>query len=134
MYKNRKHKCILWIMVTIMFILSFKLVFVKYELDGLKNNKIKNNVNVKNVQSVDKFGYSDILKCLSKNRNFDVESINMMDNEKCSVEVIYKGDINLLYSSLAELNKSKNLLNVSKIIIHKDTKITNIGIDFIKNK
>lgn len=134
MYKNRQVKWILGILITIMVILSFKFIIVKYEYDGYKNSKITNNVKVKNVESVEKFGYSDILKCLNKNKDFKVETINMMENELCSVEVNYKGDINLLYSSLIELNESKNLLNISKIIIHKDTKITNIGIDFKKNK
>jgi len=134
MYKNRQVKWILGILITIMVILSIKFIIIRYEYDGYKNSKVTNNVKVKNVESVEKFGYSDILKCLNKNKDFKVETINMMENELCSVDVSYKGDINLLYSSLIELNKSKNLLSISKIFIHKDTEITNIGINFKKNK
>lgn len=135
MYKNRQAKCLLGILATIMVVLSFSCIAFKYKFDGFKNNKITNNVkeNIK-VKNVEKFGYSDILECLNKNKNFKVESINMTESEKCNVEVTYKGDIKLLYSSLVELNRSKNILNISTIIIHKETKATNIGINFIKNK
>ena len=69
-----------------------------------------------------------------KNKDFEVESINMMENKKCNVEVNYKGDLNLLYSSLANLHKSENFINISKIIINKDAKVINICINFKKNK
>ncbi|MBU3098688.1 MULTISPECIES: hypothetical protein [Clostridium] len=134
MYKNRQSECMLVILMMIMAVLSFEFIIVKNKLITYKGNKAISSITAKNVKSVEKFGYSDILECLSKNKDFKVESINMMENEKCNVEVNYKGDLNLLYSSLVKLTESKNLLNVSKIIINKDTKITNIEIDFKKNK
>ena len=134
MYKNRQSEWMLVILMMIMAILSFEFIIVKNKLITYKDNKAISSITAKNVKSAQKFGYSDILECLSKNKDFKVESINMMENEKCNVEVNYKGDLNLLYSSLVKLTESKNLLNVSKIIINKDTKITNIEIDFKKNK
>ncbi|MBU3214194.1 hypothetical protein LL033_19555 [Clostridium estertheticum] len=134
MYKNRQSEWMLVILMMIMAILSFEFIIVKNKFVTYKDNKVISSITAKNVKSDQKFGYSDILECLSKNKNFKVESINMMENEKCNVEVNYKGDLNLLYSSLVKLTESKNLLNVSKIIINKDTEITNIEIDFKKNK
>ena len=58
----------------------------------------------------------------------------MMENEKCNVEVDYSGDIKLLYNSLYSLNESRNFLGINSININKDAKITNISIDFKKNK
>ncbi|MCB2340845.1 hypothetical protein [Clostridium estertheticum] len=134
MYKNRRSEWMLVILMMIMSILFFEFIIVKNKFITYKDNKIISNITAKNMKSAQKFGYSDILECLSKNKDFKVESINMMNNEKCNVEVNYKGDLNLLYSSLVKLTESKNLLNVNKIIIHKDTEITNIEIDFKKNK
>ncbi|MCB2355366.1 hypothetical protein [Clostridium estertheticum] len=134
MYKNRQSEWMLVILMMIMAILSFEFIIVKNKFITYKDNKVISSITAKNVKGAQKFGYSDILECLRKNKDFKVESINMMDNEKCNVEVNYKGDLNLLYSSLVKLTESKNLLNVSKIIIHKDTEITNIEINFKKNK
>ncbi|WP_298837301.1 hypothetical protein [Clostridium sp.] len=134
MYKNRQAKWALGILVMVMVILCFEYITVKNKFIIYKDDKVTNSVIVNQKKSVEKFGYSDILECLGKNKDFKVETFNMMENEKCSVEVNYKGDLNLLYSSLVKVNKSKNLLNINKIIIHKDTKITNISIDFKKNK
>ncbi|MBW9170722.1 hypothetical protein K2F43_05820 [Clostridium estertheticum] len=134
MYKNRQSEWMLVILMMIMAILSFEFIISKNKFITYNDNKVVSSITAKNMKSTQKFGYSDILECLSKNKDFKVESINMMDNEKCNVEVKYKGDLNLLYSSLVKLTESKNLLNVSKIIIHKDSEITNIEIDFKKNK
>ncbi|MBX4265251.1 hypothetical protein [Clostridium estertheticum] len=134
MYKNRQSEWMLVILMMIMAILSYEFIISKNKFITYKDNKVISSITAKNMKSTQKFGYSDILECLSKNKDFKVESINMMDNEKCNVEVKYKGDLNLLYSSLVKLTESKNLLNVSKIIIHKDSEITNIEIDFKKNK
>ncbi|MBU3161382.1 hypothetical protein KPL37_16865 [Clostridium frigoris] len=134
MYKNRQIKWMLGILVMIMLILSFEFIVVKNKFIKYKDNKVINSVIVNKKKNIEKFGYSDILECLNKNKDFTVESFNMVEEEKCSVEINYKGDLNLLYSSLVKLNKSKNLLNINKIIINKDTKITNIGINFKKNK
>ena len=134
MHKNRQIKWVLGILVMIMIILCFKFIMVKNKFVIYKNNKVTSSVIVNQKKSVEKFGYSNILECLGKNKNFKVETFNMIENGKCSVEVNYKGDLNLLYSSLVKLNKSRNLLNIRKIIIHKDTKIANMSIDFKKTK
>ena len=111
MYKNRQAKWALGILVMVMVILCFEYITVKNKFIIYKDDKVTNSVIVNQKKSVEKFGYSDILECLGKNKDFKVETFNMMENEKCSVEVNYKGDLNLLYSSLVKVNKSKNLLN-----------------------
>lgn len=134
MYKNRQVKWMFALLVISMVILSFKFIIVKNKFIECKNNKVITVTKVENVKISEKFGYGDILECLRKNKDFNIESINMMENEKCNVEVNYKGSLNLLYNSLIKLSKSANFLNVSKIMINNDTKVTNICINFKKNK
>lgn len=134
MYKNRQCKWVLAILVMLMGGLSFKLVLVKEKFISAKKQGVINITKEKKVNKVEKYGYSDILKCLTQNKDFGVKSINMIDNEKCDVEVDYKGDIKLLYSSLSYLNENKNFLSINKININRDDKITNISINFKKNK
>ena len=95
MYKNGQVKCILVILVMLMLILSCKLIFVNNKFIAYKNHKVMKVTKVENVRIEKKFGYSDILECLRKNKDFEVESINMMENKKCNVELNYKGDLNL---------------------------------------
>ena len=140
MYKSRKNIGILFILLMLIVILSFKLVFVKNKFITIKNQTISNeksekNITIsKNVESQNKYGYNDILKCIGSNKSFEVKSINMVENEKCNVEIIYKGNIKLLNTSLNDLSKSKNFLNIDKISLNKDAKITNLNINFLKNK
>ena len=74
------------------------------------------------------------MECVLKNSDFEIKSMNVIENEKCNIEVNYNGDIKLLYNSLYSLNESKNFLHVNKISINKDAKTTSIIINFIKNK
>ncbi|MBK5241300.1 hypothetical protein [Clostridium sp.] len=134
MYKSIKYIRILVILVMLMGILSFKLLVIKNKTAQIKDQSVLYNKAKKNINEVEKFGYSDILECLSKNSYFKVESINMREKEECSVEVIYSGDIKLLYSSLHNLIQSKNFLEVETININKEAEITNISMSFIKNK
>lgn len=140
MCKNQKFKGILAILLMLMAMLSFKLIFVKNKFIAYKNQvafnvtKDENSTKNKNVNNVEKYGYSDILECLIENKDFEMKSINMMENEKCNVEVNYNGDIKLLGNSLSSLNESKNFLGVKSISINKDANTTNISIDFKKNK
>ena len=134
MYKNRKIKWVLSILVVIMVILSFKFISVNYKFIVHKNQVVFKVAKSKSAKNVKKYGYGDILECLQKNKNFVVKSINVMENEICNVEVNYSGDIKLLYSSLCYLNESENFLNINKISIDKDAKITSVGINFKKNK
>lgn len=140
MYKSRKNIGILFILLMLIVILSFKLIFVKNKFIIIKNQTISNekgekNITIsKNVETQNKYGYNDILKCIGINKSFEVKSINMVENEKCNVEIIYKGDIKLLNTSLNDLSKSKNFLNIDKISLNKDAKITNLNINFLKNK
>ena len=134
MYKNQKNKWILTILVMIMAVLSFKFIFVNNKFMTYKNQLVFRTVKSESTKSVKRYGYSDILECLQKNKNFVVKSIKVMENEKCSVEVNYNGDIKLLYSSLCYLNESKNFLSINKISIDNDAKITSISINFKKNK
>ena len=137
MYKNGQFKVILAILVMLMVILSFKLIFVNNKFIAHKNQvvfNVTNGENVTNCENEEKYGYGDILECLIKNKDLEVKSINMMESEKCNVGVNYKGDIKLLYSSLSSLNESRNFLGIKSISVNKDAKITNISIDFKKNK
>lgn len=140
MCENRKFKGTLAILLMLMAILSFKLMFVKNKFIAYKKQVVFNvskNENVtknENDNNLEKYGYSDILECLIENKDFEMKSINMMENEKCNVEVDYKGDIKLLRSSLSALNESENFLGVKSISINKEANTTNISIDFRKNK
>jgi hypothetical protein len=118
----------------LMGILSFKLLVIKNKDTQIKDQPVLYSTAKKNINEAEKFGYSDILECISKNSDFKVESINMREKEKCTVEIIYSGDIKLLYSSLHNLIQSKNFLEVNTININKEAKITNISMNFIKNK
>ncbi|MGH4120037.1 hypothetical protein [Clostridium sp.] len=134
MFKSIKNIRILVILVMLMGILSFKILVMKNKDIQIKDQTVIHSTAKKNINEVEKFGYSDILECISKNSDFKVESINMKEKEKCSVEVIYNGDIKLLYISLYNLIQSKNFLGVNTININKEAKITNISMNFIKNK
>ncbi|MCJ7689238.1 MAG: hypothetical protein MUO60_07955 [Clostridiaceae bacterium] len=134
MYKSIKYIRILVIVAILMGILSFKFFVIKNKAAHIKDQSVSHITAKKNINEAEKFGYSDILECIIKNNDFTVESINMREKEKCSVEIIYSGDIKLLYSSLLNLIQSKNFLKVNTININKEAKITNISMDFIKNK
>jgi len=134
MYKNRKFKCTLGLLILLMVILSFKFIIVRNRFISYTKQVVFNVPNEKNSKNIEKYGYSDILEWLRDNKNFEVKSINMIENEKCNVEVNYNGDVKLLYNSLYSLNNSKNYLSLNKISISKDTKITSISINFRKNK
>ncbi|MBU3189146.1 hypothetical protein K9O30_04645 [Clostridium bowmanii] len=134
MYKTRQLKIILAFLLMIMGILSFKLISVK---DKFFLNKNQNDYSIKvdgNIKNIEKYGYSDILEILRKNMNFDVKSINMLEHEKCNVQVDYIGDIKLLYNSLNSLKENKNFSGINSININKDVNTINISIDFKKNK
>lgn len=134
MYKIRQLKIVLALLLMIMGILSLKFISVK---DNLFRNKNQDHYKIKsdeNIAIIEKYGYSDILEILRKNMDFDVKSINMLEHEKCNVQVDYIGDIKLLYNSLISLKESKNFLEINSININKDVNTINISIDFKKNK
>ncbi|MBZ9624475.1 hypothetical protein G9F71_016615 [Clostridium sp. FP2] len=134
MNKNRQFKWVLFTLLIIMGILSFKLIFVAYKFNYLKNQALVNIKVDKNPVMVEKYGYSDILELIGRNSDFGVKTINMIGQEKCNVQVDYRGDIKLLNTSLYSLNESKSLLSINSININKESKTTTISIDFKKNK
>ena len=136
MYKNRQFNCILAMLITIMGILCFKLIFVVDKLNRNKNQGVVSVITAmdRNPEPTQKYGYSDILDVLRKNTAFEVKSINMLENQKCNIQVDYHGDIKLLYPSLYSLNESKFFLGINSICINKDLKATSISLDFKKNK
>ena len=91
-----------------------------------------------------KFGHSggrfnetisnETLNFFKSNSDFEVKTLNMIEQEKCNIQVDYNGDMNLLYTSLCSLNESKNLLKINSININKEAKTTTVSIDFKKNK
>lgn len=134
MYKNRQLKVMLVILLILMGSLSFKLMFLKDKFLINKNTLLISSTKNKNVSNIEKYGYSDILELLRKNIDFEVKSINMLENEKCNVQVDYKGDTKLLYVSLISLNENENFLAINTITINNDDNIINVSIDFKKNK
>jgi len=134
MYKNRKNNCILGILMVLTVILYVRFIRVNNKFNTYKNPVVFNVTKEKNPENIEKYGYSDILECLGENKSFEVKSINMMENEKCNVEVNYNGDTKLLHSFLCSLSENKNFLSINKISISKDTKITSISFNFKKNK
>lgn len=134
MYQNRKIRIILAVLVIIMGILLFRLIFLKNKFIAYENQVVFNIAEVKNVKTIEKYGYIDILECLRKDKDLEVKSINMIENERCNVEVIYKGDLKSLYSSLYTLSESRNFIGINSVSINKESNITNISIDFKKNK
>ncbi|MEK6264633.1 MAG: hypothetical protein N2B06_07695 [Clostridium sp.] len=134
MYKSIRYIKILLFLTMLMGVLSFKLLVVKNKSTRIVDQSSIQITQKTSVKNVEKFGYSEMLECISSNSDFKVESINMREMETCSVEVIYNGDIKSLYSSLQHLVQSENLVGINTISINKETKIANISIDFIKNK
>ncbi len=134
MYEKRKFISILTVSLLLTMILSFKLIIVKNKFVSYKHEEVLSGTKVKNTVRGESYGYSDILECLKKSGDLQIQSISMVENEKCNVEVNYRGDINLLYNVLCELNESKNFLGINSININKDAKITNMSINFKKNK
>ena len=134
MYKDRQLKFALVILLMGMGILSYKFIIMKNKINVIKTQAIVVYSRDKNIVQERKYGYSDILQLLRKNTDFVVKSINMMENEKCNVQIDYNGDIRFLYTSLYYLNESKNFIGINRISINKDAKIINVSVDFKKNK
>lgn len=134
MHINLKSKVILIFLVIIMGALFLKLISINNKFISIKSQGVISEVSSLNVKSIHEYGYSDILECLGANSDFQVGSINMLENEKCCVEVIYNGKIESLYGSLYSLNKSDNFLGINSISVNIDSKVTNISIYFKKNK
>ena len=128
MYKGKNPKWILVILVFIMVFLSFGFNIVNKKLIFIKNEEDFSSVNKSNNKPLNKYGYSDILDSLNKNKDFKLVSINKVEDEKCNVELQYMGDISLLYSDLCRVIESENFLSVNNININKVTKITKLSI------
>jgi hypothetical protein len=133
MYKNQKIKCVLQVLVVLLIILCSSLIFVKNKFITYKNQSIPKTLRSESVRSVRKYGYSDILECIQKNRDFKIQSINVVENGICNVQANYNGDIKLLYSALCYLKESENFLSVNKISINRKSKTTSLSINFKKN-
>lgn len=134
MYKNQKSRWMLVVLVLVMVILSFKFILINNKFVEVKNKEIFSITKVKNSSNVEKYGYSDILECIGKNKDFVFKSINMLEDGICNVELNYMGDTKFLYGYLCSINESKNILGVNSININKDSKISIIKINFFKNK
>jgi len=134
MYKNQKSRSMLVILVLIMFILSLKFILVNNKFVEIKNKELFSITKVKSISKVEKYGYSDILESIGKNKDFVFKSINMLEDGICDVELNYMGDTEFLYGYLCLINESENLLGIKSININKDSNITIINIDFLKNK
>lgn len=134
MNNNIQIKRMLAILLIVMTILSYKLIFTRDKFNKIKNTGVANTTKDKKNIEVEKYGYSDILEVALKNNDFKIKSINMVQDEKCNMQVDYSGNMKLLYSSLISLNKSKSFLGINSININKEAKITTINMDFKKNK
>jgi len=134
MYKRRKLKTVLVILLMLMAVLSIKLIFMESKFNQDKKHIVTSKVVGKEKNNIDKYGYGDILECLRKNSDLQIQCINIIENQKCKVEVGYSGDIKLLYNSVISISENKNFLGVNSISINKDVKIASISIEFKKNK
>lgn len=134
MNNNIQIKRMLAILLIVMTILSYKLIFTRNKFNKIKNTGVANTTKDKKNIEVEKYGYSDILEVALKNNDFKIKSINMVQDEKCNIQVDYSGDMKLLYSSLISLNESKSFLGINSININKEAKITTIDMEFKKNK
>lgn len=134
MCDNRKLRIVLVISVILMVVLSLKLTFMKNEVTEHKKYTVVNNVISKDDNNLERYGYSDILECIKGNSDLQIQSINIIENQKCNVEVSYSGDIKLLNNCLYYLSESRNFLGVNSININKHAKIISISVDFKKNK
>jgi hypothetical protein len=134
MYNNLKSKAVLIFLVILMSVLLLKLISINNKFMSIKSQGVTSEMRSLNVKSIHEYGYIDILECLGKNSDFQVGSINMLENEKCSVEVSYNGEIESLYGSLYSLHESENFLGINSISVNIDSKVTNISIYFKKNK
>jgi hypothetical protein len=117
-----------------MAVLSSKLSFMGSKFNEDNKHTVTSEIMGKEKNNIDKYGYGDILECLRKNSDLQIQCINIIENEKCNVEVGYSGDIKLLYNSLHSLSENKNFLGVNSISINKGVKIASISIAFKKNK
>ena len=134
MYKKRKLESVLFIFLILMAVLSIKLITMASKFNEDNKHTVTGKVMGKEKNTIDKYGYGDILECLRKNSDLQILCMNIIENQKCNVEVGYSGDIKLLYNSLHSLSENKNFLGVNSISINKGVKITSISIDFKKNK
>jgi hypothetical protein len=134
MCNNRKYLIVLISSVILMAVLSLKLTLMENNFTEYKKHPVFSNVIAKDDNNLERYGYSDILECLKGSSNLKIQSISIIENQKCNVEVSYSGDIKLLYNSICSLSESRNFLGVNSININKDAKITNISVGFKKNK
>jgi hypothetical protein len=134
MCKNRKFIIVLISSIILMLVLSLKLTLMKNRFTEYKKPTVFSKVIAKDDNNLERYGYSDILDCIKQNSNLQIQSINIIENQKCNVEVLYSGEIKLLYNSLYSLSKSGNFIGVNSININKYAKITSISLDFKKNK
>lgn len=134
MEKNKYLKGKLIILIIILVVLIVKLILMRNQYFSYKYEERFGFKAEKSIIIEEKYGYSEILEVLRADKALQLKSINMNGSEKCSIELNYTGDIRLLYNSLYSLNESRNFLAINSISINKDAKITNISIDFKKNK
>ena len=134
MYKKRKLGTVLFVLLILMAVLSIKLILMESKFNEVNKHTVTSKVMGKEKNTIDKYGYGDILECLRKNSDLQIQCINIIENQKCNVEVGYSGDIKLLYKSLHSLSENKNFIGVNSISINKGVKIASISIDFMKNK
>jgi hypothetical protein len=132
--KKRKLQMVLVILLIVMAILSSKLIIMKSKVNEDNKHTVTNEIMGKEKNNIDKYGYGDILECLKKNSDLQIQCINIVENEKCNVEVGYSGDMKLLYNSLHSLSENKNFLGVNSININNGVKIASISIAFKKNR
>ena len=134
MYKNRKLKRVFVVLLIVMSVLSLKLILMGSKFNKDNKHTETSKLKGKEKNNIDKYGYGDILECLRENSNLQIQCINIIENQKCNVEVEYMGDIKSLYNSLHSLSENKNFLGVNSISINKVVKIASISIAFKKNK
>lgn len=134
MGSNKYLKEQLIILTIILIVLIVKLISIRTQYFSYKYEKIDVFKQKQSIPAEEKYGYGEILEELKKNKDLQLKSMNINENEKCNIEVSYTGDVKLLYNCLYSLIESPNFIGINVINISKDDNMIKINMDFKKNK
>lgn len=111
--------------VVLLVILNLSLVYLDYDLLQNKSTLVDSvTVLSPNTNSeTDRFGYSDALSALSKDKNIKLVNISSASEQSnlIKIDAEYLGDIQSLYSSAITLEANKNFYSIENISITTNT-------------
>lgn len=127
------------IVILILLVLICWLMHENYDLAKNMMSVTANTYKESDTKEMEKYGYSDMLALLSKDRNIKIINIGRIEEgaDKIKVDVEYKGDMDSLYSSLQNFKHEDNFCYIDNIKISMDEdnkRIINLSLYFVKNK